>query len=109
MRPEDALQKSIVKAARQLGFLVVMINNAAKRDYKQTAYLKSMGMLPGASDLAIIGRNGWVYWLEVKTPKGKMSETQYDFREEVERCGHVYHVVRSIDEAVAYLQEWKGA
>ena len=37
-------------------------------------------------------------WLEVKDAKGKQSDLQKSFQEQVEREGHIYRLVRSIDD-----------
>ncbi len=46
-------------------------------------------------------------WLEVKSPVGKQSPAQKEFQAEVEAEGHVYLVVRSIDQVVEFF-EGKG-
>jgi hypothetical protein len=43
-------------------------------------------------------------WLEVKTDKGKQSELQKCFQAQVEAEGHLYGVVRSIDDVEALLK-----
>lgn len=45
----------------------------------------------------------WLLWLEVKTATGKQSELQKSFQAKVESEGHVYAVVRSIDDVAALL------
>jgi hypothetical protein len=67
-----------------------------------------MGLTPGASDLAIIGKNGKTYWLEVKSAGGKLSKHQEDFALSMVDRGHEFLTAYSLDEAVAYLQAWKG-
>jgi hypothetical protein len=39
-----------------------------------------------------------VYWLEVKAPKGKLSEAQEQFRKEVTENGMQYVVVKSLED-----------
>lgn len=43
-------------------------------------------------------------WLEVKTEKGKQSELQKNFQAMVEEHGHIYAVVRSIEDVEALLK-----
>lgn len=55
---------------------------------------------PGAPD--IIGCvDGKFVGLEVKTPKGKLSEDQQEFARGLRTAGGAYHLVRSIDDVIA--------
>lgn len=45
-----------------------------------------------------------VYWLEVKTEKGKQSEFQKSFQAQVEAEGHTYRVVRSVQDVEDLLR-----
>lgn len=66
---------------------------------------KAMGVLPGFPDLLIYtGEQG--YCLEVKTPKGRLSEAQKDVKERLERQALPYAVVRSVEDTRAALAEW---
>jgi len=44
-------------------------------------------------------------WIEVKTAKGKQSEAQVLFQNEVEAEGHIYVVARSIEDVQSALKE----
>jgi hypothetical protein len=103
-RIEDQLQKDVVRAARDLGFLTVRIKNEGRRTPRQIAYEKAMGLTAGSPDLAVISKRGKTFWMELKKQKGVLSYEQQEFRNRADDCV----VVRSLDEAVAYLQEWKG-
>lgn len=52
----------------------------------------------GTSDL-IVFLPGRTIFMEVKTEKGKMSESQVDFAEQITKLGYQYRIVRSVDEA----------
>lgn len=65
-------------------------------------YLKSMGLVAGFPDLLIIYR-GIAFGLEIKAPKGKVTETQRDTHAALGRAGMDVRVVRSLDEAMAAL------
>jgi hypothetical protein len=47
--------------------------------------------------------DGITYWLEVKLPKTKQNANQIEFQRKIEKLGHKYFVVRSVDEVVALL------
>lgn len=67
----------------------------------------------GMADLLVlpqIVRGGGVkyphpLWIEVKSGKGQQTPDQVSFQKIVESEGHWYVVLRSIDEAIAYLKE----
>lgn len=74
-------------------------------EYGRVNKLKKIGLLSGVSDLAIV-HLGLVYFMEVKKPKGKLSEPQKLFRQNALNAGAEYAVVRSVDEARACLEVW---
>lgn len=45
------------------------------------------------------------YWFEVKAPKGKQSELQRSFQEQVESHGHRYILAKSLDDVIEALEE----
>lgn len=55
---------------------------------------KSLGVLPGVSDMAYLV-NGSVVWIEWKTPDGRQSPDQKAFEQLVSRLGMRYVIVRS--------------
>lgn len=59
---------------------------------------KDRGMLPGASDLLIIGPNRYVAFAETKTLTGVISKNQKEFQHRVTELGHDYFVYRSLDQ-----------
>ena len=58
---------------------------------------QSMGSLKGLSDLSAL-KNGITIYIEVKTSKGKQSEYQKQFQQEIESHGGVYILARGIDD-----------
>ena len=66
---------------------------------------KKMGMTPGCSDL-VVGWNGRMFAMEVKSATGAVSEGQRTFAAWCARCGILYRVVRSLDEAQGAMVEW---
>lgn len=51
----------------------------------------------GAPDIFVV-KNGSIYGLEVKAPKGKQNENQLAFQEGFEKAGGIYKVVRSLED-----------
>jgi len=52
----------------------------------------------GSPDFYVFLPNGKTIMLEVKNEKGKLSESQQEFKDRVERLGFRYEVARSVDE-----------
>ncbi len=57
----------------------------------------------GCPDIICI-YNGLFVGLELKSPKGKQSDSQLEFQRRVEAANGVYEVVRSIEDAAAVFQ-----
>ena len=60
----------------------------------------------GSPDIFLIYQ-GKPIALEVKTPKGKQSEAQIEFEENIDLAGGYYFIVRSVDEALEILDQLK--
>jgi hypothetical protein len=113
---EATIQQHIVATfsvlSRQHNFLFFHVPNEAamkgrkgKSLYALIAHLKKMGLVPGVSDL-IIGHEGRMYFMEVKTETGVMSENQRHFQDWAMRCRMPYAIVRSAENAVSALKTW---
>lgn len=83
-----------MRALSQLGFLVIHVPNQATRGRQRYS-----GLLPGAPDLIVIGK-GQVWFLEVKKPGGKQSQSQVMVQRLIEERGFRYYVVHNVDEAL---------
>lgn len=109
---ESDLQKACVKYFR-LKYpksLIFAVPNGGFRNVKEAARMKSEGVLPGVSDLVIMWERGlcrawmrasWIseiWFIELKSPKGKQTENQKEFEKFCEANGYYYSVVRSFDE-----------
>lgn len=97
------LEKDIEKAILELltfnGFLAWKNSTIGVYDSKMGSFRKPMGKfhLTGVSDIIAI-KHGVVWFIEVKTPKGKMTNNQKIFQEMVENHGGNYLLARSIDD-----------
>ena len=100
------------KAPKALGFHPA---NGEKRDIRTGAKLKSMGLVPGVSDLVFVWNdpnNPWgqdrlrVLFLELKAKGGRQSDNQKLWEQEVIRVDHDdcnYAIATGVDEAVNIL------
>jgi hypothetical protein len=60
--------------------------------------------LPGQADLSgIVGPEGWVLEVEVKAPRGRLSDAQRGWGAMIESLGGIWIVARSAEEAVGAL------
>ena len=67
---------------------------------------QGLGCHKGLSDLIAV-KAGHTYFIEVKKPKGKLSEHQERFKAEIEDRGGKYLVMRSADDAKVFCVEGK--
>ncbi len=85
--------------------------NERKCTPRQGALNKRRGVRAGVADFLIIAQhtrynNSVVLFLEVKGPKGRLSEAQIAFQDRVRELGCFYKVVRSVEEAQEALDHY---
>lgn len=117
-RPEEALQQAMVQTLRALlssGWLVAHVPNGGKRTKAEAARFKAVGVVAGFPDLMVIGP-GKVLFMELKAPrkrlksgaesqaKAETSDAQDAVLSLLSGAGWPVAVVRSIDEAQAFLR-----
>lgn len=83
---EDSIHLTVMELINHDPLLrdyVIHIPNESKRTPRYGARLKRMGMKSGASDLFIaLPRHGYHgAWIEIKTTKGKLTQSQNNFME----------------------------
>lgn len=76
-----------------------------KRGWRSQCALKASGFSAGWPDIEIVWR-GRVYFLELKSQKGRVSPAQAECHAGLIAAGARLAVVRSLDEAVATLTQW---
>jgi hypothetical protein len=64
---------------------------------------QSLGSYRGIADLYAL-KDGVHLWIEVKTPKGRLSKYQEQFRDDVLAHGGTYIVARSVDDVERVLR-----
>jgi hypothetical protein len=100
-KSESRIQQECVEWFRNkcikdvLPYLLLSIPNDNQK------FLKGTGLLKGASDLIMVVPNK-VYWIEMKTQKGRQSPEQKNFELSVKNLGFDYLLLRSLEE----FQEW---
>ena len=76
------------------------VPNGGKRDSITGAKLKAEGALAGVADLILLKSNRYygALLLELKTSKGRQSESQIEWQHKITADGYKYVVVRSIED-----------
>lgn len=83
--------------------IVFHVPNGGLRSKPEAARLKWMGVLAGVLDLVLILPDGRSAYWECKTPVGRLSDDQKKFIAHLERMGHSWGTVRTIEDARAEL------
>jgi hypothetical protein len=78
---------------------IFAVPNGGFRTKAEAARLKWTGVLAGVLDLVLPLPEGRSAYWETKTPRGRLSADQLAFIARLEALGHVWAVVRSIDDA----------
>lgn len=99
----QALRKRLYYAAPQVR--LVGVPNAAKRTPWAVRQAKKEGMATGFPDLIAFAPGGLTAVMELKTPKGRLSENQAEWLEWLSDNGHPCAVIRSVEEGVAFLRK----
>lgn len=104
---EHRIQRQIVEYLNLNHVEVFAIPNGGNRDIATATILKREGVRRGAPDLMIIGKTK-IYFVEVKTLKGKQSVYQKIFEEiTTKSCACKYFLFRSLDDAVEFFEKNK--
>ena len=109
---ERTIQRAIRQYLAAQGFISAHVPNGAslagnaKRRAMQMNNLKGDGLVVGFPDLIVMGTDARVGFMEVKAEGGKQNDNQKAVQSWMERDGHKYAVVRSVDDAKETLSEW---
>ena len=106
---EHKLQVAICKYLDLCGYEFFAIPNGGLRNIKVAAKLKQEGVKAGVADLFVALSNGKYHglFIEVKVGKNRQQPNQKIFEQKVLENGYQYKVVRSIDEMVAVIREYR--
>lgn len=111
-QPEHRLQCAIVDYLRLRGFWPVHIPNGGKlfgdaHQRQRTGWLlKASGLHAGFPDLAVLGPQSRIGFIEVKAPGAYQSATQRECEQQLRNFGHLYAVCRSIEDVEETLVRW---
>lgn len=107
---EAQLSKSISETLNfyeNMGKLVFVRNNSfaghIKRKNGSKGYVKNNKK--GSSDYFIFMQDLTIH-LELKSEKGKQSDNQFAYQNKIEKLGHIYKIVRSVDEVDKLIKKY---
>ena len=86
--------------------VVFAIPNGGLRGKAEAARLRWTGVLAGVPDLAVLAPVGKVFFLEVKTPDGRLSADQAEMFDQLVALGIDAAIVRSVDDVRAAFRAW---
>lgn len=98
----QAFRKRLYYTAPQVK--LVAVPNAGKRTQWAARQAKKEGMATGFPDLLAIWPGGGIAFIELKMPKGRLSDNQAEWLVRLNEYGHHVEVVRSVEDGVAYLR-----
>ena len=100
-KEETAIQNAIRAELSKIG--IVRRNNVGTF---LTAYGNPIVIgLPGEADLTLFYSTGKTVFIEIKTPTGRQSAKQKHFQKLVESLGFRYIIMRSVEDARAFIRE----
>ena len=107
-RPEDDLQKCVCEhldlLQRTGRLLYFHVPNGGKRNPIEGAKFKRLGVKPGVPDLVILPKHGNALFIELKSEKGVIEESQEMWIGWLSQFGYAVAVCRSLDEVQAFLR-----
>jgi len=98
---EHDIQKQIILELSKRG-VVLRLNVGTFRTLDDRFI--SSGLPPGTSDLEFIGQ-GYIAFIEVKKPGGRVTWEQINFITRMRKLGHRAGVARSVEDALKIIQE----
>ena len=109
---EARIQADIVQSLlplRKAGLLEFFSvpNEAAGNPIRQ-GQLIAMGLRPGVADMVILLPGGRTAFMEIKNDTGKQRPAQRQFQELCASFGFPYRIVRSVAEAMEYVDSLTG-
>lgn len=87
---EYFIEKQVFLKLRQNGFVVMKIINEATYNRRHFAVMR------GAPDLVAISPDGIVLWLEIKQPKGRLTQIQKIAHETLKNYKQKVYIIRDL-------------
>lgn len=95
---EEIDAKAAIKSEKQLQQIVVSYIQMKGWLVFYGAFGKASNRTPGEPDLTVLLPDGITVFVELKAPKGKLTNNQPEMHAKMNGLGHTVHVVRSLDD-----------
>lgn len=109
--PEKILQDAAIKFLQTQNYYVMRLNSSTIQSMDTGIYMSSYKIAglgsSGASDL-IVGKNGKIIFIEMKSPSGRQSQSQKRFQTFVEKLGFRYLIIKDLDTLIEYERQNKS-
>jgi hypothetical protein len=111
--PEDDLQRAVAQLLDLLGWRYCHCPNGGARNRIEAARFKGLGVKPGVPDLLIFERwetealtpgSGFGVAIELKSKRGRVTEAQHGWLNELQVRGWFVGVCRSVDEVLEVIK-----
>lgn len=105
---EDDLQRAVIRFLDQaLGQdgLAFAIPNGGKRHRREAARMKGLGVKPGIPDIGVLYRGGRTLFVELKAPRGVVSDAQRDMARRLTYLGYDIVTCKSLECVECALRE----
>ena len=107
---ESKIQQSCVTWFRHQypDYILFAIPNGGKRGKIEASIMKGEGVLAGVADLFFAMPSGVSHglFIEIKTEKGRQSNSQKIFEEKALMIGYDYKICRSMDEFIIVINDY---
>ncbi len=104
MTPEKEIQNRILEHLSLIGIFAFPIFNGGIYDPARGTFRKPPKyFVYGIPDIAAVLPSGRMLWIEVKSPKGRVSDNQKSVHKKLADLGHTVIVVRSVWDIVELM------
>ena len=103
---ESELQNSAAMYLRANGVAFHHSPNEGKHRVQYRVKQKRAGMMPGFPDLVLLYPNRPPHFIELKTPKGRLSDAQKGFMQMCDDMGFPFAICRSLDDVQNTVRGW---
>lgn len=112
---EKNIHKQIIYYLKQMNYFAFHIANEVnysgvsnKENIKFFVERRTMGVVAGVPDICVCLNNGVTIWLEVKGTSTTLSANQKEFHEKLTSLGHKVFIVKSVEDVIAILNDYKN-
>ena len=107
-KQENEITQDIIKYCELKNYFVFRVDNGSRFNFARKSYMRrGRGYINGVPDLIIIYQGSFV-GVEVKTLKGKQSNSQKAFEIRCKEEGGFYLLVRSLGDFILQMKDLKN-